>query len=184
MKIASVDGRVGVRICTAMFLMPSLHMLTMASNTASAQDDAQAAKKVLRIPRAMKPWKEALRLVGVGNALYSDFAFIKDKQDRWHCIGTFGKAGMETETGYVLSDGYALFHAVGDSLESPMVLQDKIPYEIASPQAFMWAPATIWNRDRSILLVLFPLLGIVGIPGELRSLTDIHHSGPFGLASL
>jgi hypothetical protein len=155
MKSTTIHGMAGVRICAAIFLMPSLQMWTMASNAASAQDDAKAAKKELRIPRAVKPWKDALRLVGDGNALYSDFTFIKDKRDRWHCIGTFGKACKEIGTGYVLSDGYALFHAVGDSLESPMVLQDKIPYEIASPQAFMWAPAAIWNRDRATAFLFY-----------------------------
>ena len=109
----------------------------------------------MRIPRVSKPWTEALRLVGDGRTLYSDFALIRDKRDRWHCIGTFGKDSGGVGKGYALSDGYALFHAVGDSLESPMVLQDKIPYRIASPQAYMWAPAAIWNRDRNTAFLFY-----------------------------
>jgi hypothetical protein len=29
------------------------------------------------------------------------------------------------------------------------------PNEIASPQAFMWAPAAIWNRDRATAFLLY-----------------------------
>jgi len=111
--------------------------------------------KELRIPRVTKPWKEALRLVGDGKPLYSDFALIKDQRDQWHCIGTFGESPDTLGSGYVLSDGYALFHAVGSSLNAPMTLLDKIPYQIASPQAYMWAPAAIWNRDRTTACLFY-----------------------------
>ena len=30
-----------------------------------------------------------------------------------------------------------------------MALLDKIPYQIASPQAYMWATAVVWNRNRT-----------------------------------
>ena len=123
--------------------------------SASAQQSVKVEQKELRIPRVSKPWKEALRLVGDGTTLYSDFALIKDKLDRWHCIGTFGKGRDGTGNGYALSDGYALFHAVGNSLEVPMTHLDKIPYQIASPQAYMWAPAVIWNRDRSTAFLFY-----------------------------
>ena len=32
---------------------------------------------------------------------------------------------------------------------------DKIPYQIASPQAYMWAPAVIWNRDRTTAFLFY-----------------------------
>ena len=101
-----------------------------------------------------------MRLVGDGKAHYSDFAFIRDKGERWHCIGTYGKAGHEAGSGHTPSDGHALFHAVGDSLDKPMTLQDKVPYRIASPPAHMWSPAAIWNRDRTpACLYYFHYLG-------------------------
>ena len=132
------------------------------SHLAAAEGDATTAnapteKKELRIPRVSKPWKDALRLVGDGNPLFSDFSLVKDQQDRWHCIGTFGK-GPDTigsGPGYQLSDGYALFHAVGSSLDAPMAMTNKIPYQIASPQAYMWAPGTIWNRDSTTAFMYY-----------------------------
>ena len=121
----------------------------------TAQQTANVKEKGLKIPRVSKPWKEALRLVGDGKTLYSDFTLIKDKLGQWHCIGTFGESPATLGSGYALSDGYTLFHAVGKSLEAPMRLLDKIPSQIASPQAFMWAPAAIWNRDRSTAFMFY-----------------------------
>jgi hypothetical protein len=92
--------------------------------------------------------------------LYSDFALIQDKSNRWHCLGTFGESPGSYGSGYELSDGYTLFHAVGNSLQAPMTLSDKIPYRIPSPQAYMWAPAAIWNRDcTTAFLFYFHYLG-------------------------
>ena len=131
----------------------TISLLTFGCNT--AQQHAKAARKELRIPRVAKPWSDALRLVGDGHPLYSDFALIKDKRDQWHCIGTFGEGPNTIGSGYELSDGYTLFHAVGHSLEAPMTLLDKIPYQIASPQAYMWAPGVIWNRDRTTAFLFY-----------------------------
>ena len=97
----------------------------------------------LRVPRVSKPWSEALRLVGDSDTHYADFALIKDKLDRWHCIGTYG-AGPDGES----DGGITLFHAVGDSLDAPMALLEKIPHQLDSlRQAMMWAPGAIWNRE-------------------------------------
>jgi hypothetical protein len=116
--------------------------------------------QTLMIPRVPKPWSESLRLVGDGQTLYSDFTLIKDKLDRWHCIGTFGKSRDCTGDGKALSDGYALFHASGSSLEAPMSLLDKIPYQIKSPTAYMWSPMAIWDReDTMAFLFYFHYLG-------------------------
>lgn len=127
----------------------------VATGCRSGQPGPKVEEKVLMIPRVARPWSEARRLVGDGHPLYSDFSLIKDKRDRWHCIGTFGESPATYGSGYELADGYALFHAVGDSLETPMTLRDKIPYQIASPQAFMWAPGTIWNRDRTTAFLFY-----------------------------
>ena len=105
--------------------------------------------QVLMIPKISKPWSEALRLVGDGHTLYSDFTLIKDKLGSWHCIGTFGKAPGSKSNGYALKDGYALFHAVGSSLSKPMRLLRKIHYQIKSPTAYMWSPMAIWNKKRT-----------------------------------
>ena len=78
------------RAFTAIALLLTISLLTVGCR--AAQQNAKAARKELRIPRVSKPWKEALRLVGDGHPLYSDFALIKDKRDRWHCIGTFGES--------------------------------------------------------------------------------------------
>lgn len=114
----------------------------------------------LMIPQVSKPWSKVLRLVGDGKTLYSDFTLIKDKLGSWHCIGTFGKDSNVFGNGYALSDGYSLFHAMGNSLEAPMTLLSKIPYQIASPQTFMWAPMAIWNNDSTFaFLYYFHYLG-------------------------
>lgn len=118
----------------------------------SSDPDAMVAIKKLKIPkipRVSKPWKDAFRLVGDGNPLYSDFSLIKDKLGQWHCIGTFGEAPHTIGSGHEPSDGYTLFHAVGNSLEAPMTHLAKIPYQIESKEAVMWAPGTIWNKDMS-----------------------------------
>jgi hypothetical protein len=146
------------KVFAAVALVLTISLLTLGCTT--AEQHAKAARKELRIPRVTKPWREALRLVGDGTPLYSDFALIKDKRDQWHCIGTFGESRASYGSGYELSDGYALFHAVGNSLNAPMTINNKIPYQIASPQAFMWAPAVIWNRDcTTALLFYFHYLG-------------------------
>ncbi len=116
--------------------------------------------QVLMIPKISKPWSEALRLIGDGHTLYSDFALIKDKLGRWHCIGTFGKGEGNSSNGYALSDGYSLFHAVGSSLIKPLRLLRKIPYQIKSPTAYMWSPMAIWNKKRTTAyLYYFHYLG-------------------------
>jgi hypothetical protein len=106
-------------------------------------------RKPLMIPRPSKPWKDALRLVGDGKTLHSDFNFIIDRNDRVHCMGCFGREPGSTSNGMAVEDGYALFHSVGDSLEAPMRPLPKIGYQIDSPQAIMWAPGMIWNRERT-----------------------------------
>ena len=112
--------------------------------------------KELRIPRVTTNWANALRLVGAGNPLYSDFSLIKDKLGRWHCMGCFGHSPADpTNSGYVLSDGYTLFHAVGNSLTAPMALTNKIPYQIATAQAYMWAPGTVWNQDNTTAFMYY-----------------------------
>ena len=123
-------------------------LLTILGCSSKSQQSS-VAKVELRIPRVTKPWKEALRLVGDGKTLCSDFALIKDQVGQWHCIGTFGKDGNGTGNGYAESDGYALFHAVGSSLNAPMMFTKKISYQIASPQAVMWAPGVIWNQNNT-----------------------------------
>ena len=140
-------------VFAAIGVVLTISLLTFGCNT--AQHNAKVAKRELRIPRVAKPWSETLRLVGDGRPLYSDFALIKDKRDQWHCIGTFGESPDTLGSGYVLSDGYALFHAVGNSLNAPMTLLDKIPCQIASPQAYMWAPGVIWNRDRTTAFLFY-----------------------------
>ena len=132
-----------------------LTLSCLTSRRAAAQPPAKAAQNELMIPRVSKPWKEALRLVGDGKTLHSDFTLIKDKLDRWHCIGTFGKGRDGLGNGMATSDGYTLFHAVGNTLETPMATLDKIPYQIESPQAYMWAPGAIWNRDRSTAFLFY-----------------------------
>jgi hypothetical protein len=127
--------------------LAALLLPILGCNSKSYQ--SSVAKVDLRIPRVTKPWKEALRLVGDGKTLCSDFALIKDQVGQWHCIGTFGKDGNGTGNGYAESDGYALFHAVGSSLNAPMIFTNKIPYQIASPQAVMWAPGVIWNQNNT-----------------------------------
>jgi hypothetical protein len=98
----------------AMAVVLTLSLLTIGCST--PQQPAKAARRELRIPRVAKPWSDALRLVGDGKPRYSDFALIKDKRDLWHCIGTFGESPASYGSGYELSDGYALFHAVGNQL--------------------------------------------------------------------
>jgi hypothetical protein len=110
---------------------------------------APAAKAEMRIPRVSKSWSESFRLVGGQYPLYSDFSLTKDALGQWHCIGTFGESPATIGSGYELSDGYTLFHAVGSSLEAPMTHLAKIPYQIASEQAYMWAPGVTWNRDHT-----------------------------------
>ena len=143
--------RAGVFAVVALVLAISL--LTIGCKTAGPH--AKATITELRIPRVAKPWSEALRLVGDGKPLYSDFSLIKDKRDQWHCIGTFGESPDTLGSGYELSDGYALFHAVGNSLNAPMTITNKISYRVASPQAFMWAPGVIWNRDRTTAFLFY-----------------------------
>jgi hypothetical protein len=116
----------------------------------SSDPNTVVVKKELKIPRPSKPWKDAFRLVGDGNPLYSDFSLIKDKMGRWHCIGTFGESPDTIGSGHQPSDGYTLFHAVGNSLEAPMTHLAKIPYRIESPPTTnMWAPGVIWNNERT-----------------------------------
>ena len=143
----SVDKNIAVRAATVILLAFGIGTLSAGCNTSRPGPGTE--EKKLMIPRVTKPWKEAVWLVGDGKTLYSDFTLIKDKRNRWHCIGTFGKGSDGVGNGYAVSDGYTLFHAVGNSLEAPMTHLDKIPYQIASPQAFMWAPGATWNRDSS-----------------------------------
>jgi hypothetical protein len=146
-------GRAREGVFAAIVLSLILGLWTMGCN--AAQQIAKAEEVRLRIPRVTEPWKEALRLVGDGKTLCSDFALLQDKVGRWHCIGTFGKAGSGAGNGFAESDGYALFHAVGNSLSAPMTFTNKIPYQIASPQAFMWAPAVVWNRARTTAFLYY-----------------------------
>ena len=141
-------------VASAVFLVCANAAAENADNRTAPQN-AKTEQKELKIPRVSRPWKEAMRLVGGEKPLYSDFSLIKDKRNRWHCIGTFGESPDTIGSGYELSDGYALFHAEGDSLESPMVHLDKIPYQIASPQAFMWAPAVIWNNEQTTAFLFY-----------------------------
>ena len=146
-------GQLGVGLMLA--ILATLLLPALGCTTTSHQ--ASVAKKELRIPRVAKPWRDALQLVGDGNPLFSDFWLVQDKLGQWHCVGTFGK-GPETigrGAGYQLSDGYALFHAVGSSLNAPLAITHKIPYEIASPQAFMWAPSIVWNGDGSTAFLFY-----------------------------
>lgn len=115
----------------------------------------RTGSRPVMIPRPTKPWKDALRLVGDGKTLYSDFSLIKDRRGSWHCIGTFGVGRDGSGNGYALSDGYTLFHAEGPSLTSPMALRDKIPYGIRTPQAFMWAPGVAWDRRRQTAYLFY-----------------------------
>ena len=127
-----------------------------AEARSGAQKFSRVKLKELKIPRVTTNWANALRLVGAGNPLYSDFSLIKDQVGRWHSMGCFGHSpGDPTNSGYVLSDGYTLFHAVGNSLTAPMTLTDKIPYQIATPQAYMWAPGIIWNRDNTTAFMYY-----------------------------
>lgn len=121
----------------------------------SKSQQSSVAKVELKIPRVTKPWKDALRLVGDGKTLCSDFALIKDQVGQWHCIGTFGKDGNGTGNGYAESDGYALFHAAGSSLNAPMMFTKKISYQIASPRAFMWAPGIVWSQDNTTAFLFY-----------------------------
>ncbi|MEI6393356.1 MAG: hypothetical protein WCT12_19905 [Verrucomicrobiota bacterium] len=134
-------------------LGPWQAVLNAASPLVEATSGAQKFSRVkvqeLKIPRVTKPWTQALRLVGDGTPLYSDFSLIKDKLGHWHSIGTFGESPNTIGSGYVLSDGYTLFHAVGPSLTVPMTITNKIPCQIATSQAYMWAPAAVWNRDNT-----------------------------------
>ena len=134
-----------------MKLKPTLTLALLAIITATAT----FAAEVLKIPRVTKPWKDALRLVGDGKTLYSDFSLIKDKQEQWHCIGTFGKGPDGVGNGMAPSDGYTLFHAVGKSLDAPMKHLDKIGYQIDSPQAFMWAPGVVWNQEKTTAFLYY-----------------------------
>jgi hypothetical protein len=109
----------------------------------------------LQIPRPAGSWKEAHRLVGDGKTLCSDFTLIKDRSQVWHCIGTFGIGPDQKGNGYAVSDGYALFHASGRSLAEPMQFRPKIEYQIASPQAFMWAPFAIWDSSRTTAFLYY-----------------------------
>jgi len=151
-KLALLAASIAVLVC--------VDATAEAAGGKVAQQNARGERKELKIPRVSKLWKDALRLVGGEKPLYSDFSLVKDKLGRWHCIGTFGEDPGTIGSGYELSDGYALFHAVGDSLEAPMKHLDKIPYQIESPQAFMWAPAVIWNKERTTaFLYYFHYLG-------------------------
>ena len=153
MKKKPRNENVGRRVFEALVLATTLCLLVIGCKT--AQRDAKIEKKQLRIPRVSKPWNEALRLVGDGKTLYSDFTLIRDKLDRWHCIGTFGVGSDGIGNGYAPSDGYALFHAVGDSLSIPMRHVDKIACQIPSKEAVMWAPGAMWNRDKSIAFLYY-----------------------------
>ena len=153
MKKKLINENVGIRVFAAMVLATTLCLLVIGCQT--AQRDAKVERKQLRIPRVSKPWIEALRLVGDGKTLYSDFTLIKDKLDRWHCIGTFGKGSDSVGNGMAPSDGYTLFHAVGKSLEVPLAHLEKIPYQIESPQAYMWAPGAIWNREHTTAFLFY-----------------------------
>lgn len=92
------------------------------------------------IPELSKPWKESRRILGDGthtdSNFFSDFFFIKDKEDppRWHAIGIFKMKTMKT-----------LYHAVSESLFGKW---DFLP-EITSddPVDRMWAPFAIWNKE-------------------------------------
>ena len=141
------------RVFGAVVLVLTISLLAIGCKTAGPR--AKTTGRELRIPRVARPWSEALRLVGDGKPMYSDFSLIKDKLGRWHCIGTFGESPDTLGSGYELSDGYELFHAVGGSLNAPMTMTHKIPYQVASPQAYMWAPGVIWNRDRTTAFLFY-----------------------------
>ena len=87
-------------VFTAIALAVVTSLLTAGCKT--APQNIKSARAELRIPRVSKTWKEALRLVGDGKPLYSDFTLIKDKRGRWHCIGTFGKGSDGDDRGYYL----------------------------------------------------------------------------------
>jgi hypothetical protein len=145
-----IQYKLGVVILS--LLVTSLFPLTINAQQPGSQVNSGVQSKqagnALMIPRVTKPWSQALRWVGNGSTLYSDFAVIKDKINQWHCIGTFGIGPDGIGNGNAAIDGYSLFHAAGSSIDKALTIQPKIHYQISTPQpATMWAPAVIWNKD-------------------------------------
>jgi hypothetical protein len=117
----------GPAVVAVITLAVAATLLTPGCKT--AQQSTKPAKAELRIPRVSKPWKEALRLVGDGKTLYSDFALIKDKRGRWHCIGTFGKGSDGDDRGYY----YLWVSGIDYSRVSLYISED--PFNFGDPAA-------------------------------------------------
>ena len=85
MKMKSCQRMLGtmcVALAVALTVARPIHLAAAEGTAATA--NAMTPGNEVRIPRVSKPWREALRLVGDGNPLFSDFSLVKDKQDRWH----------------------------------------------------------------------------------------------------
>jgi len=119
-----------------------LTAILMLSPCLSASPAANASKDPLLVPRLSVPWTEATRIVGDGTSFHSDFCLIKDRRDRWHCIGIGGRDSKDN----------SLFHAVGEKLTEPFVYRDKLVGEVGPKPDHMWAPYAIWKDEDKALL--------------------------------
>ena len=79
----SYENMVGAGFAAVVLAMIMCPLTIGCKNT---QQTAKAEEQQLRRPRVTRPWKEALRLVGDGKTLCSDFALIQDKVAQWHGI--------------------------------------------------------------------------------------------------
>ncbi len=74
-------------------------------------------------------------MVGDGNAIYSDFCLIKDKLDRWHCIGTFGQGRDGKGDGRAPNDGYYYLWVSGEDYSRMKLYISEDPFDFGDPIA-------------------------------------------------
>lgn len=99
----------------------------------------QKQTRNVKLPILSAPWGDSNRILGDGKTFYSDFCLIKDKLQRWHCIGIGGEDGRDN----------SLFHAVAPTLLGPYEHRPKIYSEREPAPTHMWAPYAIWRNNRT-----------------------------------
>lgn len=100
----------------------------------------------LMVPNLSVSWRNAKLIVrdevNWPNEFLSDFLLIKDKINRWHCIGIGGQA----------SGGESFFHAVGNSLDERFTYVDRVYNNGTQSDRnmdWMWAPYAIFKDDNT-----------------------------------
>lgn len=104
---------------------------------------------VTMVPKLSGSWRNATLIVrdevNWPKEFLSDFLLIKDKVNRWHCIGIGGQA----------SGGESFFHAVGNSLHERFTYVSRVYNNGTASDRnmdWMWAPYAIFKDDNTCYL--------------------------------